>query len=266
MKRVLLALLLLGATAQAYAVDWTDIWNSPDPNKQGFGYNLVQSDAFIFVTSYVYGSAGTPVWVVAGLTLDAAGNYTGDLYAATGTFFGAPWVPAAYIPRKIGTATFRPSTVNNYQGDITITSTDAQVGVGTSTVAIQRQTLTAIATGGDYVGGQVGGYTGCTTPANNGGYTDKYDLTITHAAGGAATYAFSYIGGLTCTLAGTYVQHGQYYEIPSATYTCNDGLSTTAKMYEIKSTSLSIEGSVNAPNVGDNCAEAFSFGAVWLGQ
>ena len=163
MKRVLLALLLLGAAVQAHAVDWTDIWNSPDPNKQGFGYNLVQSDAFIFVTFYVYGSAGTPVWVVAGLTLDAAGNYTGDLYAANGTFFGAPWVPAAYVPRKIGTATFKPSTINNYQGVITITSTDAQVGVGTSTVAIERQTLTAIATGGSYVGGQVGAYTGCTT-------------------------------------------------------------------------------------------------------
>jgi hypothetical protein len=264
MKRILLALLLLGAAVRAQAVDWTDIWFNP--LQPGYGYNLVQSDAFIFVTFYVYGASGTPVWVVAGLNLDASGNYTGDLYAANGTFFGAPWVPAAYVPRKIGTATFKPSTSNNWQGVISYTSTDAQVGVGSSAVAIERQTLTAIATGGSYVGGQVGAYTGCTTAANNGGYTDKYDLAITHTAGGAVTYVFSYIGGLTCTLAGTYVQHGQYYEIPSATYTCNDGLSTTATMFEIKSTSLSIEGSVNAPSVGGGCAEAFSFGAVWLGQ
>jgi hypothetical protein len=262
MKRVLLAVLLLGAAVRAYAVDWTDIWNNPaQPN---YGYNLVQSDNFIFVTFYVYGPSGAPIWLVAGLTLDAAGNYTGNLYAANGTFFGAPWNAAAYADRQVGTALFQPSAANNYQGTISYTSTDAQVGVGSSTVAIERQTLTAIPTGGDYVGGQTGAYTGCTAEAHNFGYTDKFDLTVTHLAGGGATFVFSYISGLTCTLAGTYVQHGQYYDIPSASYECNDGLSTTAAMSEIKPTSLGIEGRYAAPNAGGGCAENANFAAVWV--
>lgn len=262
MKRFVLAVLLLGAAMRADAIDWTDIWNNPA--QPGYGYNLVQTDSFIFVTFYVYGPSGAPTWLVAGLTLDAAGNYTGDLYAAVGTFFGTPWNPAAYAARKIGTASFIPSATNNYQGTISYTSTDPTAGVGSSTVAIERQTLTTIATGGTYVGGQVGAYAGCTDAAQNFGYTDKFDLTLTHLPGGSATYEFTYIGGLTCTLAGTYVQHGQYYEIPSATYTCNDGLSTTAKMTEIKPTALAIEGRYSAPNVGGGCAEFANFSAVFV--
>ena len=69
---------------------------------------------------------------------------------------------------------------------------------------------------------------------------------------------------LTCTLAGTYVQHGQYYEIPSATYTCNDGLNTTASVSEIKPTSLGIEGHYSASNVGGGCAENANFSAVFV--
>ena len=269
MKRVLLAVLLLGATMRADAIDWTDIWNNPETNKQGYGFNLVHSDAgggksYIFVTFYVYGSVGTPIWLVAGLDLQADGTYTGKLLAANGTFFGAPWNPAAYVPRVVGTATFTPSAVNNWQGTIRYTSTDPAVGVGTSIVAIERQTLTAIATGGDYIGGQVGAYTGCADPAGNYGYTDSPSLTITHSANGAATYAFTYLGSLTCTIAGTYVQHGQYYEMPNATYTCSDGLNTTANLTEIKPTSLGIEGRLSASvfAYGAGCTENANFSAV----
>lgn len=266
MKRTLLALLLLGAAVRAQAIDWTGIWNSPDPNKQGFGYNFVQADNYIFGTFYVYGLSGGPAWLVAGLTLDAAGNYTGTLYAANGTFFGLPWNPAAYGARVVGTASFKPSTTNNYQGVLTYTSNDPSVGVGTSTVAIERQYLGPIATGGTYTGGQVGAYTGCTDPAGNYGYTDSPSLTITHLANGSATYAFTYLGSLTCTIAGTYVPHGQYYDIPNATYTCSDGLNTTANMTEIKQTSLGIEGRLSAPvfAYGAGCTENASFSAVFV--
>ena len=157
MKRVLLALLLLGAAVQAHAVDWTGIWNSPDPNKQGFGYNFAQADNYIFGTFYVYGPSSAPSWLVAGLTLDAAGNYTGDVFAVqSATFYGSLWNPAAYMPYsgRVGTASFIPSKTNNYQGTLMFTVTQANVGIGSSTVAIERQFLGTIATGGDYYGGQ----------------------------------------------------------------------------------------------------------------
>ncbi len=52
-KRLLLALLLLGAAIRAEAIDWTDIWYNI--SQQGYGYNLVQSGdhGFIYVTFYL---------------------------------------------------------------------------------------------------------------------------------------------------------------------------------------------------------------------
>ena len=134
MKRVLLAILLLGATMRADAIDWTDIWYNAA--QTGYGYNLIQNNDIMYVTFFVYGPSGAPTWVAATLALDAAGNYTGDLYAAAGTFFGVPWNPAAWGARKVGTASFTPSAINNYRGTISYTSTDAQIGIGSSTVAI----------------------------------------------------------------------------------------------------------------------------------
>ena len=83
-----------------------------------------------------------------------------------------------------------------------------------------------------------------------------------HAANGSATFTITYSGGLTCTFAGTYQQNGQYYRIANASYTCSDGLDTTATMSEIKATSLGIEGRYFAPSVGDGCTENATFSAV----
>ena len=266
MKRLLLAFLLLGAAVRADAVDYTGLWfNGPAP-KDGYGFNLTQSDNYIFVTFYVFGPDNKPTWYVAGLEWDEVDTYRGKLYfAESGTFFGIPWNKArdySFNPNGVGTATFKPSATNNYQGTLSYTVT----GVGTSTVQIERQTLTAIATGGSYVGGQSGAYTGCTDPASSYTYVDRFDLEVTHLANNSATFAFTYVGDLSCTLAGTYEQHGQYYLIENATYTCSDGLSTTAKLSEIKATSLGIEGRLSAPSVGGGCAESATFSAVYLAQ
>lgn len=256
MKRLLLAFLLLGAALRAEAIDWTDIWfNSA---QQGYGYNLVQSDEFIYVTFYVYDSNGQPIWYGAGLTWNGVDSYTGKVYKANGTFFGAPWNPANFVVAEVGTATFKPSAINNWQATFSYTITN----VGAAAQSIERQTLTAIATGGSYVGGQSGEYTGCTAAVDNFSYVDRFDLAVTHLADGNATFAFSYSGGLTCTLAGTYEQHGQYYLIANAAYTCSDGLNTTASMREIKATALGIEGRLFAPSVGSGCSESARFAGV----
>jgi hypothetical protein len=257
MKRLLLALLLFGAAVRADATDWTDIWfNSAQP---GYGYNLVQSDDFIYVTFYIYDSTGAPTWYGAGLYWDGVDSYAGAVYSSRGTFFGAPWNPASFVVTPVGTAAFKPSAINNYRGTFSYTIT----GVGQVTnQPIERQTLTAIATGGDYVGGQSGAYTGCNAPVDDYTYTDHFDLTVTHLANNSATFEFSYVGGLSCTLVGTYQQNGSYYVVPGATYTCSDGLATTANLSEVKATSLGIEGRLFAPSVGAGCAESARFAAV----
>jgi len=63
-------------------------------------------------------------------------------------------------------------------------------------------------------------------------------------------------------LSGTLEQHGQQCRIPSATYTCSDGLNATARLSEIKATALGIEGRLFAPSLGGGCQESATFSAV----
>jgi hypothetical protein len=256
MKRVLVALLMLFGACRAQAVDLTDIWFNS--SQAGYGFNVVQSDNTLFITFFIYGPNGAPTWYVATVRWNGTA-YTGDLLATTGTFFGAPW--NGYDYDVAGTATFTPSSTNNYQATLSYTVP----GVGASTVPLERQTLTTIAAGGNYSGGQPGSYSGCNTAANNGGYLDRYDLTVTHSAGpGVMTFEFNYVSGLTCTLSGTYTQNGQYYRIPNASYKCSDGVDTTAQMSEIKATSLGLEGRFTSSGVGDNCVESAIFGGALI--
>ena len=257
MKRLLLSLLLLAAAFRADATDYTDLWYTP--SESGWGVNLVQSDNFMFATFFIYGSNGSPIWYSAGLDRNATtGAFSGDLNTTFGTYFAVPWVPANFGGSKVGTATFTPSTTNAYQGTLTYTVT----GVGTIIKQIERQTLTKVVLGGAYNGGQSGAYAGCTLASDNYAYIDRYDLTVTQLGNNSATFVFNYLSGLSCTLAGTIEQHGKQYRIPSATYTCTDGLNTTASMSEIKATSLGIEGRYFAPSVGGGCKESANFAAV----
>ena len=63
---------------------------------------------------------------------------------------------------------------------------------------------------------------------------------------------------------GTFQQLGQLYRIPTASYACSDGLSTTAAVEEIKATTFGIEGRFSAPSVGGGCREDATFSAVFL--
>ena len=72
--------------------------------------------------------------------------------------------------------------------------------------------------------------------------------------------AFSFRNGaLTCTLAGTIVQHGSLQSIDNATYQCSDGLNTHASVYNLRATPLGIEGQFTAPAVGGDCREDARF-------
>ena len=253
-QRLLLCLLLASAAFRAGAADYTDIWYNPAEN--GWGANVVQSDTFLFVTFFIYGATKQPTWYTAQLTRDNSGNFNGNLYATTGTYYGAPWNANDLTVTLAGTASFQPTSA--YTAKLVYTVTNGP----TVTETIQRQTLTAITIGATYSGGQSGAYSGCNNAAFNGSYKDYYDLQVTQINNGTASFKFSYLSNLTCTLAGTLIQNGQLHTIPTATYQCSDGLDTTASMSEIKATSLGIEGRFAAPSVGGGCREDATFSAV----
>jgi len=243
-------------SAARAATDYSDIWWNPA--ESGWGINLVQNASVIFATFFIYAEGGTPTWYVAVLYDDGTGRFSGDVAAAKGTFFNAPWEPGNASAGVVGTAFFIPSRTTTYQATLSYEVKN----VGSATKAIERQTLVSIPLGGTFSGGQSGTYTGCTNTGNNYTYIDRYDLQISHGAAGDATFQFAFVSGLTCAMSGTLEQHGQQYIIPSATYACSDGLNTTAAMSEIRRTSLGIEGRFTAPSVGGGCKESASFSAV----
>ena len=251
LKRFLLALLLLAAAGRAAAVDYTDIYFIPA--EAGWGVNVVQSDSFLFITFFIYGADGKPTWFTGQVTQDASGNFNGTLYSTTGTYYFLPW--AGFMGGPVGTVSFQPLTPSSARLIYTVN------GVGTVTKVIQRQTLTAITIGGVYVGGQSGTYSSCSAGTSNGPYEDFFDLTLTQLANQSVTFSFVY-NSVSCTFSGTLVQTGQLYSVPNATYSCNDGLNTTATMTEVKATAQGVEGRFSAPSVGGNCREDAQFSGV----
>ncbi|HEX6138644.1 MAG TPA: hypothetical protein VF059_13395 [Casimicrobiaceae bacterium] len=239
----------------AFSTDFTDIWFVPQ--ESGWGVNVVQSDAFLFATFFVYGANNQPTWYTAQLTWDGA-RYSGGLFATQGTFWANPWNPADHPDaQRVGTASFEPSALDSYHATLTYTAD----GIGSASKPIVRQTLTQIALGGSYLGAQGGSYSGCSA---SGSYTDKYTLKVTQEAA-SATLTFTYDSGATCTLSGALQQYGQLYDMPAASYACtgNLGFTTTASVYELKATAQGIEGRL-AARLPSGCQENASFSAVLL--
>jgi hypothetical protein len=262
MRRFLLAVLLFATAFRAGASDYTDIWFNPSEQSTaggGWGVNVVQSDAFLFLTFFIYGPDNRPTWYVAGLTRDADGNFNGPLYATTGTYFATPWNPNDGAgSAQVGTASFQPT------GAYTASLSYALTAGPTVVKAIQRQSLTSIPLGGSYNGTQVSNYSNSNC-ISSGSLFDRFFLGVTQLTGSTLTFSFNYSDtGLSCTLSGAFEQRGQLYRIPGATYACSDGLSTTAAVEEIKATTFGIEGRFAAPNVGGGCREDATFSAVFL--
>jgi hypothetical protein len=255
------ALLTLPLQAvQAANVDYTDIWYLP--SESGWGVNLVQADSVIFATFFVYGPGNVPTWYTAILYSDPNGNFAGNLYAAVGTYFGAPWVPGNLVNTQVGTASFVPSS--DYQGTLTYSFT---AGGTTVIKSIQRQILTTIALAANYIGGQSGSYYGNGCGAQ-GGYTDTFNLTVTQPGDGTVSFKFSYLQSqISCTWAGTLVQYGQLYSVPNASYQCSDGTSSTASMDALKATAQGIEATFLAPSGSQgsaSCSESAAFSGVLM--
>ena len=251
LKRLLLTLLMLTALAQAAAAtDYTDIWFNP--SEAGWGMNVVQSDAFLFLTFFIYGADSKPTWFTGQVTLDASNNFNGTLIATTGTYYILPW--AGFTAAAAGTASFQPLTPYTARLVYTVN------GVGTVTKLIQRQTLTAINIGGDFTGGLNLAKSQC---ANSGSGTLTVNFSINQPLNnnGPVTINMFRADGVNCTFTGPATQFGKLYQMLNATYTCNNGRNTTANVNELGASTFGIEGRWSA-FVQDGCVETGVFNAV----
>lgn len=251
----------LGARpASGAPYDYTDNWYVPA--EEGWGVNFTQTDNFIFATTFIYGLDKQPTWYTAQMTWDGQTQFAGGIYRTTGTYFGSPWNPADKMGGAVlvGTASFTPSTLNNYEGTFSYTVSGVTV-----TKAVTRLTLSPVSLAANYVGGQSGRYSGCASVASNREYQDFFTMAVSQS-GFDVTLTFTYPNhtpvALTCTLAGTMIQNGAIYRIPNASYQCSDGVSTNASVSDLRATPLGIEGQFDAPLVAFGCRETARFGGT----
>lgn len=253
-RRLLLALLLvlpLGMTRPATAFDLTDLWwNSAE---SGWGVNFIQADDFVFATFFLYGLNKEATWYTGQMTIGSNGVWSGPLYATNGSYFGGPWNPADRLTTQVGTVTFTPT--NSYSG---ILSYD--VNGTTVNKTLSRQTLKTIPLGGSYSGSLLSILSGCDDPANNQPLTLFYVLEVGQSTGGQLQLDFEFSGG-TCGVGGTFIQNGQLYRVPGATYACTPGGAYVAQLTQVKATNQGIEGQWTSP-VGAGCLETAYFSAV----
>jgi hypothetical protein len=265
-RRLILAAFFLLSTTYASANIYNDVFF--DVAEPGWGVFVRQSNTFQFLAFFIYGANGQPTWYTAHLFDNGDGtglNYSGPLYATTGTYFANPWV--GDTATVVGTASFQGSTVPEDYFNATLTYT---VNGVTVTKAIQRQTLTAYALSGTYSGSIAGSVSSCANPANNGSVGGRFNLTVALVENVSATLTFNFVdtahSGTVCTLSGTPVHYGGLYTIPTAQYTCSSpGLSTgsivSAAVNLFDQTGQGVDGKWTA-TTSTGCLQTIRFSAV----
>jgi hypothetical protein len=208
----------LPASATTFSVDYTDLWFVPA--EDGWGINLIQQNATIFATLFVYGSDQTPRWYVASaLTGSNSSTFTGQLFQTSGPYFGAAWTVKGPTT-AVGTMTLTFGTTNT--GTLSYT-----VNGVTVVKSIQRQTWSGDVLTGNYLGGLVANASGCSNPANNVQILTFGTLVVNHNASSQAITMqvnFTSNGGVSssCNFNGTYGQNGKQGNV-SGSWGCTSG-------------------------------------------
>ncbi len=261
LKQFVLIVALLICAARADAQGYTDVYY--DPAESGWGVFLVQSDATQFLAFFVYGTDNKPTWYTAQLAEDAEGNYNGQLYATTGTYFGLPWNPAQLTVATAGTVSFVPT--DSYHATVTY----ALTGGPTVTKTVRRQTLTPHVLAGNYSGSMSGTITGCAAPADNEcafprPIWPRGDADRRHGVDAHFTFIDTAMSGLVCTVtglahaSGPAVQAQRTIQLQWTTEIIPTGAATIDSYHP---TGQGIEGRLTT-TLGDGCKLSLHFAAV----
>lgn len=263
-RKLILAVILFVSATYASANSYNDVFF--DVAEPGWGVFVKQSNNFQFLAFFIYGPSGQPTWYTAQLTGDGTGlNYSGPLYATTGTYFGSPW--QGDVPTQVGTASFQGSAVPEDYFHATLTYTVNGVQV---TKAIQRQTLTPYALSGTYSGSIAGSVSGCADPASNGNVNGRFNLTVAQIGDASATLTLNFVdtahSGMVCTLSGPLTHYGGLYTITGAQYACSaagfsSGTIASAAVNLLDQTGQGVEGKWTA-TTSTGCSQTIRFSAV----
>jgi hypothetical protein len=218
----------IASVGPASSTDFTDLWW--DPAESGWGLNIAHQAETIYITLYVYGATTRATWYSATLHFagsDASGSlvYTGDLFEATGPWFGGVlFDPGLVTIRRAGDATFRGTSVDT--GTLSYSVDGIVVDK-----AIERFTLALMNLSGEYIGGIVQTNFNCMSPALNGTLEDAAFISVVHTGTNVDITTSS--TRRTCTYRGTYAQAGRMGNINDGSFTCSDGAAGTFAAFEI---------------------------------
>lgn len=109
---LMLSLLPLSAArGSAVVADQSDLWwNAAE---SGWGMQLAHRGQAMFATVYLYDAQGKPTWISAVLR-PAGADWTGDVYATTGPWFGAAsFDPKTVTRRVVGRMTWHSDDASN---------------------------------------------------------------------------------------------------------------------------------------------------------
>jgi hypothetical protein len=236
------------------ALDYTDLWY--DAANAGWGINVVQSGDLLFLTFFVYGESGQPIWYAAQLDRDTSGDfdgYLGALYVGAGTWFALPWEARRFSVAPVGTASFQPSGAYTASLGYTVRGQSRVAAV------VSRQPLRQASLEGHYAA-----VVGATSTSCAATRTGQFMATLTVAAGtapGALQMDVAYPDGLACTFIATLATHGRLYNSSVASYACSDGEHGSATLEEIALTQHGLEGRWTT-STAEGCVRASTFAAL----
>ena len=244
------------ASAASFSTDQSDLWYIQA--ESGWGMQLVQRGSTIFATLFVYGPNGTPTWYVANmLPTGAAFQWSGDLYATTGPWFGTvPFNPANVTVAKVGTMTWTGQTVTT--GNVSYTVNGVPVSKN-----VVRQTLVFENYSGHFGGAIHEVNTGCANPNFNGTFENLGILDIAQN-GSSVSIVTQPLNAAVCTYSGMLTQYGQMGDV-AGTYACTNGEAGTFEAFELQVTEFSVTGhfvssAMSGPAVG--CHGSGYFGGL----
>jgi len=248
----------LPAGATTFTTDASDLWFNP--SEQGWGMNVIQQDDTLFITLFVYSSAGNATWYVGPATTFQGdqGNsqiYTGPLYQTVGPWFGGPFNPGAVGNRQVGTVTFKYDFING--------ATLTYVVDGVSVLKqVQRQTWKTNDIAGTYLGATIGTYTGDCGPST--GYAEEpATVTVTQSVSSVTIVASGV--SATCTYSGAYFQDGRMGSI-NGSFACSNGGAGTFQAFEIEASPQVLAGRANSQFAGTSCTWSGRFGGLRRGN
>lgn len=239
------------------SVDYTDIWWAAGGTESGWGANLAQTGDFIFVTFFIYGPNGAPVWYSANISRTTGESFTGPVYATIGTWFGAPTFPPV-TPRDqvvVGEATF--TAVNSYSGTLRY-----RVDTVTVNKNIERQSTVALAVSDVYLGGIAGTTTGNCGAGAPTTFRNIAQFRVIQTVPAGLRIEFygadsTNAGLLLCFMTGNATQHGKVLSMIGGNYQCATGLNTSVDIDSVRQLDDGIEAHWRA-NVGgvNACTES----------